>query len=1674
MHKKIRLTTFLVMILSLVWGSSAAQFAGGSGTILDPYQISTPEQLDSVRNYLNGQFILVNDIDLDIAQYNSGFGWNPIGDDVAPFTGALDGNGFTIQNLFINRSSDYVGFFGRLSIASVENISFQNVDITGGEHTGSLVGQSFPSNTISNIHSTGNVTGGRYTGGIVGLNNSSSIEQSSFKGVVTGGTYAAGIAGYHNNQAQISNCYSEGVVNGSNWAGGIAGFMAASSIDDSYSTSNIISGNRVGGLVGGNQFSSTIIDSYSSGVVLGNPDIGGLVGYNRTSIINDSFWNEETSGLNLGIGLDDNTQSVTGLTSAEMRQQASFSNWDFISTWDIQEGMSFPFLKNNQPDSLPGQLELGPIAISQVFPEAAAAGNLVYVYGANFCTTATDQQVTIGGVSATVLEAYGNYIVVEVPELAPGLHTVSVTKDGVTDELINAFQFLIPSAANFESEQFLFAMNDIINLHSGDFNNNGDIDLIMNSGALNQVNIRYNNQNFQFTSITNIHPNYQNHDVHPVDIDGDGDLDAVASLITQTTPTVTSDDRLVWFRNNGPTNNPTYTEFPISTSINGARDIFTADMDGDGDKDVIATSTVTGTVMWFRNDDAFFNESFIITANALGVSCVHAADLNNDGLMDVLSGTGSNQTVSWYPNEGNGVFTQKIDIISGEQNVCTVVAADFDNDGYMDVLTHGDENILWFRNDGTGDFSDRRFVTDSFILPSEYQAADLDGDGDQDVIAASFDNGTIAWFQNLGDGRFSSANEMPTTLDRAYAIDAADYDNDGDIDVIVGQRFASDGPGAYLFENTSISNNPIASYPFNGNSQDVSGNGYTLFTNGDEFLTTDRSGAIDSAYFFDGDFDYFNTVPTEPFDLETFTYSTWINPYDLPDNGTLGVFLAKQTPNVQTGLLMYFFPDGRLSTTIYDASGNYTRPSSYTANIGEWIHYTVTYDGNRLQTYINGQPDAGQDFGITPIYDNAPLTVGGYNRANNTFKGKMEEVLVYGQALTASEVQAIYDSQVPTVFDNTSQWTSIITTDMNGKKSSAEFGTTPTSSDGFDPAVDIPLPPAPNGDYVQLFFAHPEFGGTLGDNYRSDYKTYSDYETSNSSWELSLFSTFAGSDTLFISRPAGFTAPIKVIDENGIEFISLAGDLEVLYTISTGETQLFDIIVGDIFPPEIELRAIMDGPQIWDKTFTRDLNWTITDPSGITNITTEVSYDGGSNWSVIYSGLDAGFSFTPDQAIGLNESTLFRVSATDGASTNFTNSATVSGTKFITIVAPTQNLDYQTGWQMVGSPFANEIDPTSVISDAIRYQWDTSSFEYLLTDSYPSREGIWLGAYQNGTDILTGEVGESDTTITVKAGWNMATSPLFRNVKVDSISVFDGSTTQTYADAVSNFLITSPQGYNGSGYVVADELEFFSSYWMGVTVDSLILTLPIHDFASPTPAPPSAPGQNQHMVSEENKLSLMIIDGEFEQSLQVRIGGDPSQPAPPPAPNAYRVGFLGESTILGNLYSQFSLSDEDLDGIEIPFLLDGPEREVTLSWYVEGFDNTPISLKSDGNLPLEEENGTLELSVAELNATKLAFGEFAVNKEQEIGIPAKFSLAQNYPNPFNPSTNISFALPQRARVTLEVFSITGQRVGMLVNETLSAGNHTIQFDASGLSSGTYLYRIQAGNFVQTRKMVLVK
>ena len=90
------------------------------------------------------------------------------------------------------------------------------------------------------------------------------------------------------------------------------------------------------------------------------------------------------------------------------------------------------------------------------------------------------------------------------------------------------------------------------------------------------------------------------------------------------------------------------------------------------------------------------------------------------------------------------------------------------------------------------------------------------------------------------------------------------------------------------------------------------------------------------------------------------------------------------------------------------------------------------------------------------------------------------------------------------------------------------------------------------------------------------------------------------------------------------------------------------------------------------------------------------------------------------------------------------------------------------------------------------------------------------------------------------------------------------------------------------------------------------------------------------------------------------------------------------------------------------------------------------------------------------------------------GLPDTYSLGQNYPNPFNPTTTITFALPTESKVMLRVYDALGRVVASLVNRTMSAGSHSVVFDAGDLASGIYFYRLTADDFVQTRKLILLK
>jgi hypothetical protein len=122
------------------------------------------------------------------------------------------------------------------------------------------------------------------------------------------------------------------------------------------------------------------------------------------------------------------------------------------------------------------------------------------------------------------------------------------------------------------------------------------------------------------------------------------------------------------------------------------------------------------------------------------------------------------------------------------------------------------------------------------------------------------------------------------------------------------------------------------------------------------------------------------------------------------------------------------------------------------------------------------------------------------------------------------------------------------------------------------------------------------------------------------------------------------------------------------------------------------------------------------------------------------------------------------------------------------------------------------------------------------------------------------------------------------------------------------------------------------------------------------------------------------------------------------------------------------------------------------------------------------DNFSPDYSLSEIYAEGDIMGKTSINEVSYKGSLAieSYELAQNYPNPFNPSTIINYQIPENGMVTLKIYDILGKEVKTLVNEQKTAGRYEVNFNASDLASGVYIYKLQVNDFVSSRKMLMIK
>ena len=249
--------------------------------------------------------------------------------------------------------------------------------------------------------------------------------------------------------------------------------------------------------------------------------------------------------------------------------------------------------------------------------------------------------------------------------------------------------------------------------------------------------------------------------VSAADMDGDGDMDVLSGYYN-----------IAWYENDG---SESFTPHTISTSA--ASSVYAIDLDDDGDMDVVGSSA--GSVGWYENDGSgsFATHKICNHYYHRGFRSVYALDVDGDGDMDVVTASYSpNDKIMWYENDGSQYFNHHIiaDSVIGARSVS---AADIDGDGDMDVLS-GHNNIAWYEYDGLESFITH---TVSSSGASSVYAVDVDGDGDMDVVTAKQPD--LVWYENDGSQRFTS-HIIASDITNGHSAYAVDFDGDGDVDLL--------------------------------------------------------------------------------------------------------------------------------------------------------------------------------------------------------------------------------------------------------------------------------------------------------------------------------------------------------------------------------------------------------------------------------------------------------------------------------------------------------------------------------------------------------------------------------------------------------------------------------------------------------------------------------------------------------------------------------------------------------------------------------------------------------------------------------------------------------------------------------------------------------------------------
>ncbi len=368
---------------------------------------------------------------------------------------------------------------------------------------------------------------------------------------------------------------------------------------------------------------------------------------------------------------------------------------------------------------------------------------------------------------------------------APTLYTVSlVANAGSTTDTVVKSEFItvLPKALGLK-QIFSLTIEELWAISAADLDSDGDLDALCTSRDDDTVAWYENIDGLGSFGPEKVISTAADdaRGVDAADLDGDGDMDLLSASF--------NDGKLAWYRNTNGLGS-FVEQPPISIDPMGAHEVLARDVDGDGDMDVIATFESDLSVGWFENTDGLgtFGPLNLIAGFFEGAGALAVADMDGDADLDVLFLTAN---LHWAENlDGAGSFGPAQTVLAVPIFANDVHTDDMDMDGDTDVLIahFANDTVIWYPNsDGLGNLGLGQLVTDQAFGVRATHTADIDGDGDPDVLAASYLDGSFTWYENTdGQGGFGPEQVIGGGGGQPRAIVAADFDGDGDPDVLTG------------------------------------------------------------------------------------------------------------------------------------------------------------------------------------------------------------------------------------------------------------------------------------------------------------------------------------------------------------------------------------------------------------------------------------------------------------------------------------------------------------------------------------------------------------------------------------------------------------------------------------------------------------------------------------------------------------------------------------------------------------------------------------------------------------------------------------------------------------------------------------------------------------------------